>query len=186
MQMSFSKSIVFTACSFLILASCASIASAQESDSDRMVEAVMSGNAKQIDALKKKGVSLDAVSSDGETALMKLAGDGRTADVKKAITLGAKANAKNNDGETALFSAASSGHADLAIYLISKGAKADQVSSLKECALHAAARAESMKLAKKLKELAPSCLKQKNDEGRTPAQIATDLGNTELAKLLKP
>jgi ABC-type transport system involved in multi-copper enzyme maturation permease subunit len=41
-------------------------------------------------------------------------------------------------------------------------------------------------IAKKLKAAAPACLKQKNIDGKTPADLAQDLGNTELAKLLKP
>lgn len=158
-----------------------------QADSEKMVEAIFRGDQKQIAALKKKGVSMDALSSNDMSGLMQLADEGRLAEVKKTIALGAKADAVNSNGETALFQAAYSGHTDVALYLISKGAKTDHISkSNKECALHAAVKSEQLELAKKLKAAAPKCLTQKNMDGKTPAALAQELGNTELAKLLKP
>ena len=184
------RTISFSVLSLILLslsfaANAASTPSA--SDSEKMVEAIFSGNQKQIAALKKKGVSMDALSSNDMSGLMQLSDEGRLAEVKKTIAAGAKADAVNSNGENALFTAAYSGHVDVAEYLMSKGAKADRVSkSSKECALHAAVKSEQLALAKKLKAAAPKCLIQKNSDGKTPADLAKELGNDELAKLLKP
>ncbi|RYZ77556.1 MAG: ankyrin repeat domain-containing protein [Proteobacteria bacterium] len=158
-----------------------------QADSDSMAEAIFKGNSKQVQALKKKGVSLDAVSSSNTTGLMQLAEEGRLAEIKKIVAQGAKVDKTNADGETALFSATYSGHDDIALFLLSKGAKADHVNkSTKECVIHAAAKAQLTDLSKKLAAAAPKCLKQKNVDGKTPADLAIELGNPELAKILKP
>lgn len=158
-----------------------------QADADKMAEAIFKGDAKQVSALKKKGISLDALSSNNTTGLMQLAEEGRLAEIKKIVAQGAKVDAVNSDGETALFSATYSGHDDIAFFLLSKGAKADRVNTnSKECVVHAAAKASLNNLSKKLKTAAPKCLKQKNLDGKTPSDLAADLGNQELAKILKP
>lgn len=176
------KTLVLT----LVIVPVISFASTQ-TDADQMAEALARGESAKVQALKKKGVSLDVLSSSGTTGLMQAAEEGRVAEVKKAISLGAKVDTVNDDGETALFSALYSGHDDIASVLLAKGAKANRVTkSTKECALHAAVKSQQVAIAKKLKAAAPACLKQKNIDGKTPADLAQDLGNTELAKLLKP
>lgn len=162
-------------------------AKVSQEQADQMAEAIFKGESQKIQALKKKGVSLDVLSSSGTTGLMQLAEEGRLAEIKKTLALGAKTDIKNEEGETALFSALYSGHDDVASLLLSKGAKADHVTKTsKECALHAAVKAQLIGISKKLKTSAPKCLTQKNADGKTPADLARELGNSELAKILQP
>lgn len=156
---------------------------------DALVEAIA---ARQFDAAKSilkkdKSITIDALSSQGQTGLMRLAEEGDRDAVSKTLQLGAKLDAKNAKGETALWYAVYGGHEDLALELIEKGAKVEgQLSESKECLVHYAAKAQLAKLAATLKTKTPACLKQKNSDGQTPAEIAKSFGDDALAKTLSP
>ncbi len=156
-------------------------------ESAKMADAIQKLDRTQVEALKKKGVSLNALGADGLNGLMRLSDDGNSKGIEQALQMGSDLNAANQDGETALFYATYSGHEQVALDLLKRGAKADIVlKKNNECALHSAAKASLLKLSKELKKLAPRCLKIKNSDGQTPSQIAKDMGSPELAKVLKP
>lgn len=153
----------------------------------QMVSAIFNSNEKEVKALKAKGVSLDSVDSEGFTGLMKLSEQGDKSSVEKFLKLGASPNTKTKAGENAAWLATYSGHEDIALILISKGAETGAIhADTKDCLLHAAVRAQAKKLVTKLASTNPECLSLKNDEGKTPAQLAQDIGDKEIAALLAP
>ncbi len=156
-------------------------------DAGKMADAIQKQNSSQIAKLKKTGTSVNAVGPDGLSGLMRLADEGNQAGVNFALKLGADLNHTNSNGETALFFATYSGHEDVALDLLKRGAKADLVlTQSKECVVHSAAKASLTRLGRELKKVAPSCLTQKNSEGKTPYDLAKEMGAVELAKALKP
>lgn len=156
-------------------------------DSEKMVDAIQKQNSSQIEKLKKSGTSINALGPDGLTGLMRVADDGNQDGVNLALKLGADINQANSNGETALFYATYSGHESVALELLKRGAKADLVlPQSKECVLHSAAKASLTRLGRELKKSAPACLAQKNTEGKTPYDLAKEMGASELAKALKP
>lgn len=154
---------------------------------DAIVAAIASGKFDEVEALKKKGVSIDALSTEGMTGLMKLAEEGNEGAVHRLLKMGAQLEAKNAKGETAIWYAVYGGHETLALDLISRGALVDGVASdSKECLIHAATKAQLSKLVDVLKTKTPSCLTMKNADGKTPTEIAKGFGDETLAKKLVP
>jgi ankyrin repeat protein len=161
--------------------------SSAKPSNDAIVEAIASGKFDEVKSLKARGVSVDAISSEGLTGLMKLAEEGDSDSVRRLLDLGAKLDVKNAKGETALWYAVYGGHEDLALDLISKGAKVDGVvGESKDCLIHVAAKSQLTKLADVLKTKTPNCLAMKNSDGSTPAEIARSFGDEALAKKLTP
>jgi ankyrin repeat protein len=154
---------------------------------DVMVEAITSGKMDQVKRLMAQGISIDSISSDDQTGLMKLADDGDQATVNQLLKLGANIDQANSSGETAVWFAVYAGHEQLALSLLSKGAKVNQVKKdSNECLIHYAAKAQLVKLSTRLKSKQPKCLSQKNSDGLTPAEIAKSFGDVKLATLLAP
>ncbi|MES2854847.1 MAG: ankyrin repeat domain-containing protein [Bdellovibrionota bacterium] len=154
---------------------------------DTVVDAITTGQMEKVSSLTKKGASIDSLSSDDQTGLMKVAGEGDKTTAEQLLKMGADLNKANTKGETALWYAVYSGHEELALSFIAKGAKADQIlADSKECLVHFAAKAQLPKLSAKLAKLTPKCLSQKNVEGQTPSDIAKGFGDTKLASTLSP
>lgn len=154
---------------------------------DAIVDSIAAGRFDEVKSLRARGASLDAISSEGMTGLMKLAEEGDTESVHQLLAMGARLDVKNAKGESALWSATYGGHEDLALEMIAKGAKPDGVSKdANECLLHVAAKSQLKKLAEVLKSKTPKCLAMKNSDGKTPAEIAKGFGDDVLAKKLTP
>lgn len=87
----------------------------------QVLRAARSGDA-ELKALLSKGVNINAIDNDGETALMEAA-DSRNAEaVRVLIANGANVNAADEDGETALMIAADEGNVEAVRLLIEAGA----------------------------------------------------------------
>ncbi len=159
-----------------------------DADRDAMVEALWKGEFAKAKKLHAKGVSYDALSSaDDMTGLMRAADEGIDQVIKDILALGANLNAQNSNGENALWYSTYSGHEKLALWMISKGASAEgQRRDSKECLLHMAVQADMVELSKKLMKLTPKCASIKDQDGKTPADIAKALSYDKLAKIVSP
>ena len=160
---------------------------ATQEDNDAMVDAISKGDEAKVKLLQKKGVSLDAMNGDEMTGLMNAADEGDDVAVNELLKRGAKINLKNSHNENALWYAVYSGHDKMALALIKKGADPSAIRpDTKECLMHQAASGGLIELSKTLMKLTPKCAKQKDIDGRTPAESAKSLGYDKLAKILTP
>ena len=161
---------------------------ASEADREAMADALAKGELAKAQALHKKGVDYNSLGADELTGLMRLADEGDDIGVKNALALpGVDLNAKNAAGENALWYAVYSGHEKLALSLLARGASAaGQKPDTKECLMHMAAQAGLSELGAKLMKATPKCASQKDQDGRTPSDVAKSLGYDKLAKVLTP
>jgi ankyrin repeat protein len=79
-----------------------------------------------VQLLKSKGVSIDARTEDGSTALIVASNTGRTDAVKMLLSLGANPNARANNGWTPLLGAADEGYQEVVKLLLEGGADPNQ------------------------------------------------------------
>ncbi|HSC76689.1 MAG TPA: ankyrin repeat domain-containing protein, partial [Pseudomonadales bacterium] len=113
------KMIKNVAAFILILSVCS--AQAQTPDVDLLSDAASHGDIAQINALRAKGVDINAPNYLGWTALYRAMINGNKDVIKLLLDAGADANAKNKDGSTALFVVPAK-QENLAEMLLTKGA----------------------------------------------------------------
>ena len=90
-----------------------------------MVDAAYEGDSSAVESALKSGVSADARSPIGMTALMAAARNNHVETMKLLLKSGANVNQKDSNGWTALMAAAHRGHLDAVKTLIEAGAIID-------------------------------------------------------------
>jgi len=113
------KTISYVAVFFFILLACN--AQAQSSDVDLLSDAASHSDIAQINALRAKGVDINAPNYLGWTPLYRAMINGNQDVITLLLNAGTDANAKNKDGSTAL-SVVPARKEDLAEMLLTKGA----------------------------------------------------------------
>ena len=107
--------------SLLMVASlCCSIARADQGEA--LIKAARAGNLKQVQALLKKGVDVDAKNKRGQTALMSASERGHVEVMKTLLDKGADFDAEDENGATALMLAAEEGCLEVVRLLLERGA----------------------------------------------------------------
>ncbi len=86
------------------------------------IEAAKQGNISVIESLLNKGIDINTIDKDGNTALIEATRHNQRACIQKLIEKGSKVNIKNNDGWTALIVASQNGYKTIAELLIKNGA----------------------------------------------------------------
>jgi len=99
---------------------------AKGSREDKLINAVKSGNLKNVETSIAAGVDLEARDNQNMTALMRAAEKGYSDIVRILIDAGADISAKDKFNCTAFFKAADKNHIDIVKMLIAKGAAADR------------------------------------------------------------
>ena len=92
-----------------------------------LVAAAEEGNAERVQELLAAGIGVDAVDSDGCTALMAAAARGHTDCTEVLIRAKAEVDKGDNEGETALMKASQGGHLDCVNALVAAGSLVNAV-----------------------------------------------------------
>jgi hypothetical protein len=132
------------------------------------------GNAAAVQALLTKGADVNAMASNGTTALMIASQEGHLDVVQVLLAQGAKVNAKaSNNGATALMIASQKGHLDVVRALLAKGAEVNMKTVNSVTALMLASHEGRRDVVQAL--LAKGAeVNVKASDGKTALMVATD------------
>lgn len=111
--------LIIIPCAFF-LASCDKIKNSK--DLTPLMRAVLYQHPKQIDSLLVKGANPNAMTPNGNTALILAASVNDLYAIKALLQYGAKINAQNHVGVTPLIAASSSGYKEAIVLLLQSGA----------------------------------------------------------------
>jgi ankyrin repeat protein/ubiquinone/menaquinone biosynthesis C-methylase UbiE len=145
-------------------------------------EAVLTGTAKDVDALLIKGISPDTL-LDGYTALHLAAGDGRLQVIKLLLRAGASVDMPCSAGGTALYVAIQMGQFAAARRLTEAGADPAFTDNQGNTLLHLACNHGRIDIVKWLLQLGVDP-QAKNQQEETPATWAARAGFEKLAAML--
>lgn len=131
------------------------------------------------------GEGVEDYQTDRKTILHWLAVDGTLQAVEAAVDAGADLNTRCAKGMTPLMYAAQAGESNVVELLISRGADATAVTLDGSTALHFAVQSKDVDT---VKLLARTNLdkRAKNKAGKTPYDVASEMGSRELASILDP
>lgn len=135
--------------------------------------AVLSGNARAVEALAGAGAKADAQDHDGSTPLHLAAWLGDKEMLEILAKQKANLNAKDKEGMTALMMAVLSGSKDAIAYLAQSGADLDEIDTRKRSAMHYANQTGQSDLADLL-EKAGSMYSDQDASGKTPDDYRSD------------
>ncbi len=149
-----------------------------------LIKALWERDSDAVKALLAKGADADLRDEFGYPVLVLAAGDGQTESVRALLDARADVKAKDPDSRTALMEGAESGVAEIVTLLLAKGAELDAQDALKWTALHGAAFYGKVDTVKAL-IAAHADVELKTDRGRTPQQLAEEMGYKEVVALLE-
>ena len=144
---------------------------------------LQASNPSMAKLLLKKGADARAARHDGDTALMRAAGDGREAVAQLLLQHGADVAAASNNGSTALMSAAHGGHEAVAQLLLQHGADVKAARDDGATALMCAAIGGHEAVAKVLLQHGADVAAASN-RGTTALMCAAAGGHEAVAQLL--
>ena len=147
-------------------------------------EYVEKGDKAVVDLFLTAGMSPDAKSKDGVTALTFAARGGHTEIVTLLLAKGADANTKDKDGNTALNTAAVYGHTEMVNLLIAKGADVNAKDKDGFTALMEAARVNNIEVVKALLNKGAD-VNAKNNADRTALMIANSKTWRDIVDILE-
>lgn len=148
--------------------------------------AVESGNVELAEELIDNGEDVNQPNEDGSTPLFFGALSGNRQVCELLLTHGANPNIQNLDGATALHAACASGNMEVVNLLLSYGAFAFLQDEEGDCIFHYIVREGHTALLKWFLsnvQFVPTEIK--NHDGETPFDLAMEIGEFEMAKLLK-
>ena len=151
---------------------------------DAFVERARRGNVRGVLLFLGAGISANAKSKNGETALMAALREEQGQTARLLINRGADVNATEEDGATALMIAAGVDDADMVQLLLNKSADVNAKSSNGITALFMAVGNGQLDTVRLLIS-AGADVNAKIKDGDTPLRLATELGKTEIVDLLK-
>ncbi|HVG33041.1 MAG TPA: ankyrin repeat domain-containing protein [Pyrinomonadaceae bacterium] len=152
-------------------------------DATALDEAVTHGNREMVRVLLDAGAEINARSSRGQTALMRLDDDATEKLVWDLVAAGAKINLRDEDRDTALIFAASYSKPEVLRALIDAGAKINAKNKEGETALMKAAEAGSVENVKLL-IYAGANTNARNNDGETALDLARNNEHAEVVELL--
>lgn len=156
-----------------------------EERNQALVQSAFDGDLARVQALLKKGASVDATAPKNRTALIWAATNGHTAVVEALHKAGADVNAQDSDNQTALMYATKKAHTDTVEFLLENGADVGLKSTKQGfTALILAATVGDVELVKLL--LDHGADKSATDRsGNTAVDRARQFGNDEVVPLLE-
>lgn len=154
-------------------------------DAAKLIEAVQSGDMKQLMSLLNKGVDPNLREDHGWTPLHWAAQEGNDRVVKSLIRAGAIVDALDNQGFSALILAIGEGHAGTVCLLIANGANVNQKCEAHQSGtpLHHACAWNRLEIAKILISYGAD-VNAVDSAGRTPLYFAVMYGAKQIIKLL--
>ncbi len=162
----------------------ASGAAAAAGNAGSLTEAVRDGDAKAIQALLQQRADVNALESDGSTALHYAAHRGDLAAIDLLLKAGAKATVANRYGATALSLAAANGNATVVQRLLAAGADPNTVAPGGETALMTAARAGRTEVVRALIDRGANVNAKESTRNQTALMWAAAEGHVEVVRSL--
>ena len=154
-------------------------------DREQMTSLMHAAELGYVDALRillaSKEPGLDDIDSEGRTALILAAWQGRTTTVKMLLEAGANAQIRDHKNRTALIAAKAGGHDAIVKILQEAGAHAEKADGSE--LLLAATRGEDDRLAE-LVAKSPWAIEVSDNEGNTPLALAAAKGWTRSIETL--
>lgn len=152
--------------------------------SDNLANVVASGDRSHALDMVQAGAEVDAVRSDGTTALLYAAHQGDAELAGALLEAGADPDVTNDYGAFPLSEAAISDSPEVVRLLLEHGARVDQSNPEGETALMVAARQGSMEIARTLLEHGADINAREQWGGQTPLMWASAQQQTDMMRLL--
>jgi ankyrin repeat protein len=141
------------------------------------------GDIETVRSLLEGGEDANKPDADDATPLLYASLSGRIGVVELLIEYGADVNSQDGSGWTPLHAAALSGHLDVVRVLLDHGADANAKRFDHWTALHLASSGDYFEVVEALLKHGAN-IDVRNDEGRTPSQVARRLGRRKIVELL--
>jgi ankyrin repeat protein len=167
-----------------IAVAAAAVTLSAAASSTPLIDAVRGGSLEQVRALIEQRVDVNAVLSDGTTALHWAAHSNRDEVAHLLIAAGANANVVNRYGVTPLTLAATNGNAALAAALLEAGADPNVTVGEGETILMTAARSGSVEIIKALVARGAEVNKAEEWQGQTALAFAAAENHADAVKVL--
>ena len=147
---------------------------------DDFLNAVKTGNAREVRQLLRRGVDANTTDAGGQSVLHLASRDGTIEVAQVLVTAGAEIDRRNKNGETPIMLAALGGHRSMVEFLLSKEAQINQPGWT---ALLYAATSGHISIVKILIEN-HAYIDSSPSNGLTPLMMATRGGHIDTVKLL--
>ncbi|GMI11417.1 hypothetical protein TrRE_jg3932 [Triparma retinervis] len=153
-------------------------------------KAANTGDLNQVKAILEEGeIEVDAPGAAERRPLHRAAGGNHLEICKFLVEKGAKVDQTDKSGRTALHWASISGHKEAAEWLLGQGADILACTASKMTPLHGAAAGGRLEIVKLLMEKSgdkkEGMCNSKDDEDKTPCQLAVDGKHKNIIKCLK-
>lgn len=155
-----------------------------QSAEDLLITSVRTGDAENVVALLERGVSADAATEFGTTALWSACFRGYVDIVTQLVEFGADVNVANQKGTTPLFIASQKGHVEVVRILLDAGAEVDVATRLGGTPLIVASQENRPNVVELLLAAGANVDARKTKSGQTALWSASYNGHHEVTLLL--